>query len=210
MKISLMMLLFTLLFCQAKAELNDFEINQQPISTVNDNTDTLKMLKKVVDEQFAGYSMLSYHTGDITNNKVKDIVLVMERACREDEDSAGEESRCRTAALLLNTGKLTFKVASVNDKLIGCSYCGGAGTGDPLSGITIKRGYVSFENLYGGCYKTFRVITFKYDKNKKDWFLHKRGTQDYNCKDDKNEEEVKVETYISTKKDFGWIRFSDY
>ncbi len=100
---------------------------------------------------------------------------------------------------------------SFNDSIIECSVCGGAGVGDPFQSITIKNEYFSIENLYGACDKTFKVITFKYDKKQNNFYLHKIGTEDYNCREEANPNgEIKVTKNTKTIKNFGSITFKKY
>lgn len=55
--------------------------------------------------------------------------------------------------------------------------------GDPLQSIVIKGNYFSIESLYGDCSKTHFVVTFHYDKTRRDWLLHRFGRVDYACRD---------------------------
>jgi|GEM_PF-405301 len=179
------------------------------IEAANEPKDTLAILLDIVEKKFPDANLYAKQYGDINKDQLIDAILVMEKKCGDDDASASDESRCRKALLLLNKGFPNFEIVFVNDYLVECSDCGGAGVGDPYQGIAIKNGYFSFEALYGSCYKTFQVITFKYDAAEKDWFLHKIGTEDYNCKETESSE-VEVYTKTKTVDDFGKIRFNDY
>ena len=223
-----LLILPTLIFCNSKdnnqssrsekdeqngaklenSNLVENEVLNQPIFSKSETDDTITVLKEFITKHFPNYSFFDYQNGNLNNEGGVDIVLVIQRKCGEDQ-SMSEEPYCRKVVLLANTGFPKFEILSTNDKLIECSDCGGAGVGDPYQGTTINTGYLSFESLYGSCDKTFEVITFKYNSDKKDWFLYKIGTDDYNCHDIVDSE-VKVYHKTKTSKDFGVVKFSDY
>jgi len=213
---SISLFLLVLFLTKVSRANNDFTFTNQVIESKyeGEEYDTLYILEYLTEKYFENYTVQGYQVGDINRDKIEDIVLVIERQCTE-EDNKIIEAQCRKVVFLVNKGFRTevprFRIAATNDKMIDCSYCGGGGVGNPHQGITIKNGYISFESLYGACYKTFTVTTFKYESLKKDWFLHKIGIESYSCRPEDNEEdEINVTTDISTKDNFGIIRFSDY
>ena len=77
--------------------------------------------------------------------------------------------------------------------------------GDPFMGIKIKNGYFSVEHYGGSSWRWTRIITYKYSKQDKEWFLHKDGSESFHAS-----EPQKVETKIKTTKDFGQIKFEEF
>ena len=93
---------------------------------------------------------------------------------------------------------------------VSCYDCHG-GIGDAFRDIKVEKSSFSIENLYGGCDKTFEVITFKYDENLKDFYLHKIRTEDYSCREAENlNGEIKITEIVKTQSDFGLISFEEY
>ena len=174
--------------------------------------DTIDILTKFSQIAFKNDTLFYWKKGDINNDKIEDFILILQSK-EEDMEITGMPDTYSRKLVLLETVKEypKFEIRASNEFLIGCSTCGGAGVGDPFQDITIKNNYFSIEELYGACDKTFKVITFKYDTNKKDWFLHKIGQDDYSCRNEDNEDgEIKIHHKEETKKDFGIIRFKDY
>ena len=91
-----------------------------------------------------------------------------------------------------------MKISAINDEIVDCSMCSGTGNRDPFKKVVIKNNYFSFESSYSR--SDYFIITFKYEEDNKNWFLHKIGVE--------NEEDEKTEP--RTKKDFGEIKFEDY
>lgn len=217
---SITSLLFNTLILLILASCNDSSVNNHPTrdenktgSSINRDDfevkDTIDILVDLIKVNFPSYVLFEHQYGDINGDGNIDAVIVVEKECGEEDNFASNESKCRKVILLLNKGFPKFEASSENDKLIGCSDCGGGGIGDPFRGITIKNGYISFESVFGSCDKTFQVITFKYNPAKSDWYLYKMRTEDYSCKNEENEE-VKVVSKTKTTDDFGIITFSEY
>jgi|GEM_PF-3665015 len=202
-------LIFILTFSQEGAVSNhQNHLVQEPATLSQNEMDTLKILENIINRDFEDYTLFDYKKGDLNKDAKEDFVLVLEKKCDDEEEKF---LKCRKVVLLINNELPTLKVAAMNDNVVECSFCGGGGVGDPHQGIAIKNGYVSFESFYGGCYKTFQVITFKYNSTKKDWFLHKVGTETYSCRQEDNPgDEINVATEISTIEDFGVVSFKDY
>jgi len=160
---------------------------------------THETIKAFITKKFPNYKLLEYK--DTKINKTKVVVL--------ESREKGEDSGYDRKVVLVKNNTNGFKVLAQNDQLLGCSTCGGGGVGDPYRGIAIKGEYLSFEELYGACIKDFQVTTFKYNKKKKKWYLHKIGVESSFCNKEQNGK-PKVETKIKTVKDVGVVEFSKF
>ena len=108
--------------------------------------------------------------------------------------------------------KLALKARSDNAVL--CIDCSGAIHGDSYVEVKIKNGYFSVEHYtVGGNDKWSKIITFKYDKSKNNWFLHRDGMEFFGWNPDespKAEAIIKTGEEILTKKNFGVVLFENY
>ena len=78
--------------------------------------------------------------------------------------------------------------------------------GTVFDNIVIKNGYFSLEYRgYGNTSGSYRIITFKYSKIKKNWILHRQGSMFAHRYGDGEPIEN-----MSTQKDFGKIFFENY
>lgn len=157
-------------------------------------------------QTFENYTKIEEYKGDLNRDGKTDKIIVYEKDC----DTENPKIKCRRTAIFIakNNG---YELFAFNDNVIQCSDCGGAGVGDPFQDIVIKNGYFSIENLFGACHKTFEVITFKYDKEKNNFYLYKIGTEDYSCREEANlNGEIKSTQTIKTKNNFGVITFEEY
>ncbi len=176
--------------------------------------DTLFILQYLTEKYFEGYNGVSYKYGDLNQDGIDDVVVVIERPCTEEDDIP--EARCRKVVFWVGKGFRNdiprFGIAATNDKIVDCSYCGGGGVGYPNQGIKIAHGKITFEKFYGGCYKTYYTTTFQYNVEKKDWFLQREESGSYSCRPEDNPDdgEINVSVTESTVEDFGVIRFQDY
>lgn len=143
--------------------------------------DTTALLSKLFQPEYPKLKVLRYKAGDLNADGRPDLVVVAEKPC--GPKSGMPTAQCRTTLLVLNEGWPKLRVAAANPEVVGCSECGGAGVGDPLQSIVIKGSYFSIESLYGDCTKTHFVVTFRYDKARRDWLLHRFGRVDYACRD---------------------------
>lgn len=159
-------------------------------------------------KNFEKYRELSKFEADFNGDSQIDKIVVYEKYC--DGKDGVDDAYCRRIAIYFKQNK-AFVLYGFNDNLIDCSLCGGAGVGDPFQDIKIKNQYFSVENLYGSCDKTRSVITFKFNKKSKEFYLYKIGTEEYSCREEENSNgEIKVKTKTETEKDFGKVKFAEY
>ncbi|WP_344930957.1 hypothetical protein [Aquimarina addita] len=171
--------------------------------------DTLNILSDFLSKSIKNHSVIHWKKGDINNDKIDDYIVVLQNEYPNIELTGMDDSYSRIVVLVETLKSYpNFKIASTNNHVLECSNCGGAGVGDPFSGISIKNNFFSIEQLFGACDKSFVVITFKYEKDK--WFLHKIGQDNYSCNQANDQGEIEVINKTKTKKDFGLIEFKDY
>ncbi len=144
------------------------------------------------------YTILNFTKGDLNLDKFQDAILILKH---KDEDKKDYK---RPLYILLGDSRGKFKVAKENNNSV-LGYSDGGIYGDPFSGVTIKNGYFSIEHYGGSNWRWTRIVTFKYDKEKKDWFLYKDGGDSYHTSNPN-----KITTDIATKKDFGVVPFNKY
>lgn len=168
------------------------------------HADTLRRLDAVLVRTNDSVQTETFMLGDLNADGRPDY-LVLARG-REPCAEATEESYCRTVYLVLNeaTG---LRVAAANSNLVACSDCGGAGIGDPFQAFAIKGTFFSVETAFGSCDKAYINTTFRYNRARRDWLLHRLDTTTASCQDTTGEngsEEHK------TVRDFGTVTFAKY
>lgn len=151
-----------------------------------------------------GYEILHYKKGNLNLDTYDDYIVILKKKDEEYTSDVVKHPEKRPLYILLGQPNKSFKVVAKNDNCVYCIDCGGI-MGDPFVGVTIKDGYFSVEHYGGSSWRWTRIITFKYSKSDKDWFLYKDGADSFHAS-----EPEKIETTIKTKKDFGVIPFKKY
>lgn len=146
----------------------------------------------------AGYEILMKEEGDLNQDNIKDMILVLKKKNETGEDY-------RPTLLLIKNKSNKYILAGRNDKTVYRSEDGGA-FGDPFGGITIKGGYFSMEHMGGSNDRWIRIITYKYNKADANWYLHKDGSESFYATDP----DVITSSTILTTKDFGKVSFRDF
>ncbi|MGI4760583.1 MAG: hypothetical protein ACRYF0_07755 [Janthinobacterium lividum] len=177
-----------------------------PTTTPAASADTASRLSQALGPKLEGYQLESFTTGDINEDHRPDFIAIFQEA--EARDTTAYEPRgfrSRRVALILNQGWPRLKLAATNDNVIDCIGCAHMAIFDAYQGTTIKGPYFSFESTDGGCDRTMDVLTFRYSKAEKNWFLHKAGRDSRNCSsyEDWSHEE-------KTRRDFGKIAFEKF
>ena len=150
-----------------------------------------------------GELVLDYEYGDLNKDDLKNDVILIAHDAKAEREEEGEELK-RTTYILTRTSDNKLKEEAMNEIVVMCSSCGGV-FGDPYNNIVIKNGYFSLEHYGGSNWRWTQIFTFKYNEEKKNWFLHKSGGESYHTG-----EPDKVEETVKTTKDFGVIAFEDY
>lgn len=165
--------------------------------------DYVALYQQFIDQTPGTYRYEAHYTGDLNGDKRADAVVV---ALNDTTTSDGiPDGFARRVLLLIRQRNGQLKLAAINDDLIDCTTCGGAGVGDPHQGVTIKGRYVSFESLYGANQRTQQVITFRYEPAENHWLLYKIGLLDYTS----STGAVKP-VRTKTAREFGRVRFRDF
>ncbi len=146
--------------------------------------------------------VLDYEYGDLNHDELKNDVILI--AYNPEEKIKEDNEFPRPLFILIRNSEGKLIPAGRNDAVTLCSHCGGV-MGDPYQDIAIKNGYFSIEHYGGSSWRWTEIITFKYDGEAKNWFLHKKGGVSFHA----SEPEKSKET-VKTKKDFGTISFADY
>ena len=172
---------------------NDKENVHLPRHKINSNC--YSAIKKFVPE---GYVVMDQADGDLNGDGIADKILVLK--LKRDFTEEGK----RPVILLIGNQVHSFRKVAENENVL-LSFSDGGIHGDPYHGISIKNGYFSFEHFGGSGRRWTQVITFKYDKEKQNWFLNKVGSESWHI-DNPN----KFKFVQFTKKDFGIVPFIDY
>lgn len=148
-----------------------------------------------------GYQMLDTCSGDLDMDGQKDLLLVLKDDA-EDKKKNSEEQR--PLLLLIGQKDGTYYQASKNNEAVMCKSCGGA-MGEPYQKMLINKGVFSVEHYGGAADRWADIITLKYDKKQKKWFLQKWTNETFNA----TEPEKKVAT-VRTPKEFGVVEFEKF
>jgi hypothetical protein len=179
-------------------------LSSTPVSTAS--ADTASRLSRALGAKLEDYQLESFTTGDINEDHRPDFIAIFQEAHARDTTAYEPRGfRYRRVALILNQGWPKLKLAATNDNVIDCIGCAHMAIFDSYRGTTIKGPYFSFESTDGGCDRTMDVLTFRYSKAEKNWFLHKAGRDSRNCSTDEDwfHEE-------KTRRDFGKIAFEKF
>ena len=179
--------------------------------TFNENIDSIpEVLKPFIPKN---YSAINISSGDANLDGLTDKILVLRKNTEETTSNYGEDKPDkRPLLLLLGQPNNSYKLIYRNDNAAYCIDCGGV-FGDPFTGTTIKNGYFSIEHGIAGGQHWEQVITFKYDRLKKNWFLYKDHYISYklNESDDPDAEALVLDVdKMETSKDFGIISFDKF
>tara|TARA_B110000046_G_scaffold118107_1_gene124925 strand:+ start:665 stop:1585 length:921 start_codon:yes stop_codon:yes gene_type:complete len=151
------------------------------------------------------YSILDTVSGDLNRDEFLDYILVLKKNNEENTSNfMDDKQELRPLILLVGNSKNELTKVGQNDTTVLCYDCGGA-MGDPYTGITIKNGYFSVEHYGGSSWRWTTIITYKYSKKEKNWFLHKKGGVSFHASTPNN-----IEEKVKTKKDFGVVKFEDF
>lgn len=176
--------------------------------------DTISLLKEIIKERYPAYSYLGHRVGDLDDDKIDDIILVIERLCNESDvefmSGVYENNRCRNVIFLkkINKDKNKYVVIGENNSIVGCSECGGGGVGDPTLGsggsFVFDNGTITYSEMYGACCKTSYYQKYRYDYIKRKWVLFQITDTTHCCNNDFDEDgKAILTTAIKTQKDFG-------
>lgn len=161
----------------------------------------------------AGYTVLDTASGNLNLDAHTDMILVLKRNGEDTvSDMTYDAPVKRPLLILAGEGNNTYKLAARNDNAVLCYACSGM-FGDAFTGITVKNGYFSIEHGIAGGQHWESVTTFKYNKEKADWYLYKEGYVSYRMNNDTSADAEALVTDVEqqkTAKDFGLVPFEKY
>lgn len=158
-------------------------------------------LKKFIP---ANYTILDEAIGDLNLDQIPDLILVLKKNGEANSSDVIEHPEKRPLLILLRDKNNALKLVRKNDNAVYCVNCGGV-MGDPYMGISIKNGYFSVEHYGGSAWRWTRIITYKYVKADKEWYLYKDGSESFHASAPE-----KVESKIKTTKNFGKVKFEKF
>jgi len=180
----------------------DPHVTKEQIKKKQSNENDITLPQNLLNLIPLGYEVLKTAEGDLNLDSIDDILIALKK---KNEDANSAENR--PLIIVLADGKGNYVAQQRNDNVVLCSGCGGA-LGDPFMDLVINNGFFSAEFYGGSRGRWARTITFKYDKNKNNWCLHKDGYSTYDSLDES--ENPKVEEEVLTKKDFGVVLFENF
>lgn len=145
-----------------------------------------------------GYTLLDSKSGDLNQDGYTDYIVI----CKSPNEN--EEEIQRPLLILHGQANGSLKLIARNDNIVMCAQCGGV-MGDPYTGMTLKKNFFSIEHAGGSNFRFIRIMTFKYDKDRQQYLLHKDAGETYNTT---NPNKSKSESY--NKKQWGKMLFTDY
>ncbi len=147
-----------------------------------------------------GYTLLDSKSGDLNQDGLTDYVII----CKDPNEMDSEEELQRPVLILHGTTNGGLQLFARNDN-VALSYYAGGPIGDPYTGMTLKKNFFSIEHEGGSNFRFIRIMTFKYDKDRQQYLLHKDAGETYNTT---NPNKSKSESY--NKKQWGKMLFTDY
>jgi len=146
------------------------------------------------------FVILDSFSGDINNDKIKDLVLILKHNQEEDNFDT-----TRPLLLLEGNNQGLYRLMAKNDNVVLCKICGGV-YGDPFEGITLENGGFTLDFRGGSRWRWTRHISFKFDKISSQFILYK----DIGIAYDGSNPEGKIDKKKYNKKDFGRLPFTKY
>lgn len=153
-----------------------------------------------------GYEMLDVAKGDLNGDNLLDYILILKT---KGEDTLtfdnAEWEAARPLLLIIRQPGGGLKSAASNTELVLCRQCGGA-MGDPYMGMAIKKNEFSVEAYGGSSWRWGETITFRYDKEKKNWYLQTHAINSFQAGDP----ETTTTNAVIDRTEIGAISLSEY
>ncbi len=147
------------------------------------------------------HSILSQATTDFNADGFEDAVLILKKDKEEEtSDYANNKPTLRPLLLLAADSTGSFHLIARNDKAVYCVDCGGQ-MGDPFSDLIAHEQYVSIQHYGGSQNRWARHLTFKYDREKKQWFLYKDAEETFNASTPVDTSNLSDKNYFNTPLD---------
>lgn len=120
------------------------------------------------------YTVLGRAAADIDGDGHTDWVVALRNPC---EKMNGDTTR--PLLLLKGNGRGGYRLLARNDSVILCYNCGGV-HGDPFQRIKAGRGWFSVRHFGGSGWRWTRIITFAYDRHRKQFLLRSDAGRSWN------------------------------
>lgn len=152
-----------------------------------------------------GYDLLAKTEGDINNDSITDMVLVVKSQQEKAGEMPADDVPGRILLLLTKDANGKYARTAENANAIFAKNEGGAASEDPFEGITITPGKFAIAHMGGASERWSYEHVFTFDKAANAWFLTEKNTGSFSTMNPKDETMKK-----ETAKDFGKINFVDF
>ena len=153
-----------------------------------------------VDFILPEYEILDTLKGDLNGDAYADMLLLM----RHQHESQSNENLERPLFILLGSAT-GYRLGAMSRTAVYCHLCGGV-MGDPYTGMQIdSTGTFTISHYGGSNWRWTRNLTFRFDKESKDWLLFQDVSESFSVFD---EQDIQVDT--RTTKDFGQLSISSF
>jgi hypothetical protein len=150
----------------------------------------------------SGYEIRDTLSGDLNADGRNDLLLILKLSGEDTISSV--IGMARPMLILIRQADGSLKLASRNDEAVLTRLDGGP-FGDPYQKMTIDGDCFTVEHYGGSTDRWSDVITFKFNKTKKNWFLFSSEYYLSNAYDPEKDSKT-----TKTTKDFGLIEFSKF
>ncbi|HEY6505140.1 MAG TPA: hypothetical protein VIZ28_14285 [Chitinophagaceae bacterium] len=113
-----------------------------------------------------GYDTITVVKGDLNNDKVADIVMVLRHEYEKTEDPGNVDPDTipsRILVVLFRKGKI-FELAAASGAAIMCRNCGGI-FGDPFEEVAVEKGILVIRHYGGSAWRWGNTHKFRFQKN---------------------------------------------
>lgn len=154
----------------------------------------------VADFLLPQHEILDSLKGDLNGDDFMDLLLLL----RQQNESQSNENLERPLFILLGSAT-GYRLGAVSRTAVYCHLCGGV-MGDPYTGMQIdSTGTFTISHYGGSNWRWTRNLTFRFDKERKDWLLLQDVSESFSVFD---EQDIQVDT--RTSKDFGQLSISSF
>jgi len=151
-----------------------------------------------------GYSVLRFAQGDLNNDNIDDLILVLNKK-GEESLSTSEHPLKRKLLILIEQPDTSYILAAQNENVV-YYYNYDPNFKDAFVDLNIKKGMFSIDHYGGFAQRWGRTTVFKYNASAKKWYLTKYAFETFESTD--IGKTTKEKTY--TVRDFGNTAFENF